>query len=244
MHQSALFLGLALMLGLVVFVQTIYYLESQRWLHQPNENYRQIEALFFLFSTLKVRHPLPPMRVWAVSPDFAGIAVSLVREHRPKCVLELGSGVSTLVTAYALEENKEGIVVSLDHDGRFAAISTANVAKHGLQKIATVIHAPLKEVAIDGKSWLWYGLDQVRNLGTIDMLIVDGPPNATQRLARYPALPVLFPLLSKDAVILLDDAYRADETEIIRLWLKKFGEFKLEQLDAEKGAAVLRRLTF
>src|SRR5205823_13858007 len=136
----------------------------------------------------------PPMRGWAISPDFASIIMSCVREHKPKLVLEVGSGVSTLVTAYCLQEIGEGAVVSLDHDKQFAAISAANVAKHQLQDIATVIYAPLKEVVIQDKSWLWYDTEYLRNLGPIDILIIDGPLGGTQRLARYPALPILFHL--------------------------------------------------
>jgi predicted O-methyltransferase YrrM len=241
-RQSMLFLMLAAMSGLLLLAQTMYYLELQRWLHQPNENYRQIESLFFLYSTLKIRHPLPPMRDWAISPDFANIVISLIRERRPKLVLELGSGVSTLITAYTLEENKEGGVLSLDHDAQFAATTMDNIAKHGLQAIATVTLAPLKEIKIHDKSWLWYDIAQLHNLEPVDMLIVDGPPVTTQKLARYPAMPVLFPVLSADAVILLDDAHRADETKIVNLWLQEFRNFKRENVDAEKGATILRRI--
>jgi predicted O-methyltransferase YrrM len=241
-HQSMLFLTLAAMFGLLLLAQTIYYLELQRWLHQPNENYRQIESLFFLYSTMKIRHPLPPMRDWAISPDFANIIISLIRECRPKVVLELGSGVSTLIAAYTLEENKAGAVVSLDHDAQFAATTIDNIAKHGLQAIATVTPAPLKEIKIHGKSWQWYDLEQLRDPKPVDLLIVDGPPVTTQKLARYPAMPVLFPLLSADAVILLDDAHRADETKIVNLWLQEFGSFKKENINAEKGATILRRI--
>ena len=239
LHQAVLFLPLAMMAGLLMLAQTIYYLEIKRELGQPHENYRQVEALFSLFSTLKLRHPLPPMRVWPISPDFANIVISLIGEHRPGLVLEMGSGVSTLVAAYSLQEIKEGVVVSLEHDERFAAISAANVAKHGLQNIATITYAPLKEVTIQGKSWLWYDVKQLEKLAPIDMLIIDGPPMATQRLARYPALPLLFHRLSDDAVILLDDAGRKDEKEIVKRWLREFDGFCLEKIDTEKGAAVL-----
>ena len=36
-----------------------------------------------------------------------------------------------------------------------------------------------------GKSWLWYDVKQLEQLAPIDMLLIDGPPMATQRLARY-----------------------------------------------------------
>jgi predicted O-methyltransferase YrrM len=240
-HQAIYFLALAGMLGALMIIQTVFYIETQREFQQPNANYRQIESLFYLFSTLKFKHPLPSMRVWAISPDFANIVISLIRECRPKLVLEIGSGVSTLISAYCLKENKEGVIVSLDHDKQFAALSAANVAKHGLQDITTVHYAPLKEVIINDKSWLWYEMKQLQNLKSIDMLIIDGPPDRTQRLARYPALPILFSLLSDDAVILLDDANRPDETEIVKRWIKDFHDFSLEIIDTEKGTAILRR---
>jgi len=64
------------------------------------------------------------------------------------------------------------------------------------------------------------------NSGPItDLLIIDGPPNGTQHLARYPALPILFHLLSEDVAVLLDDAFRVDEREIVKLWQKEFGGF-------------------
>ncbi len=242
-HQAILLFSLAAVVALLIIVTYIEnYRGIQYALQQSENNYRQTESLFYLFSTMRFQHPLPAMRGWwAISPDFANIIIALIREYKPRLVLEAGSGVSTLITAYSLREIGKGSVVSFDHDERFAAISAANVKKHGLQDIATVIYAPLKEVVIRDKTWLWYDTEQLCNLGPIDMLIIDGPPGIIQRLARYPALPILFPLLSENAVVLLDDAFRADEREIVRRWLKEFDGFSLEEIDVEKGAAILWR---
>jgi predicted O-methyltransferase YrrM len=241
-HQAILLLSLAAEGALLIIVGIGDYRGIQYVLQQSESNFRQTESLFYLFSTLRFRYPLPVLGgEWAILPDFANIIVALIREYRPRLVLEVGSGVSTLITAYSLQEIGEGSVVSLDHDERFAAITVANLKKHGLQDIATVTYTPLKEVAIGGKSWLWYDTEQLHNLGPIDMFIIDGPPGIIQRWARYPALPILFPLLSEDVVVLLDDAFRADEREIVRRWLKEFDGFSLEEIDAEKGAAILRR---
>lgn len=240
-RQAAFFFALTVLVGLLMITQVENYRRIQSVLQQSENDYRQIESLFYLYSTLRFQHPLPPMRGWVISPDFANILISLIRERKPRLVVEAGSGVSTLIAAYSLREIGEGTVVSLDHDGQFAAMSAANMKKHGLQDIATVIHAPLKEVAIDDKRWWWYGMEGLRNVGPVDMLIIDGPPGITQRLARYPALPMLSHLLSDDAVVLLDDASRVDEREIVKLWLEEFAEFALEEIDAEKGVAILRR---
>src|SRR5436305_13590022 len=77
-QQAVYFLALAGMLGALMIIQTMYYIETQREFQQPDANYRQVESLFFLFSTLKFRYLLPPMRVWAISPDFVNIVISII----------------------------------------------------------------------------------------------------------------------------------------------------------------------
>ena len=59
------------------------------------QTYRQIEALVMLAKCLPLRHPLPPMRGFAVSPDLALLLYELVHEHHPSLVVECGSGVSS-----------------------------------------------------------------------------------------------------------------------------------------------------
>src|SRR5260370_35315080 len=77
LHQVVLFLPLAMLAGLLMLAQTIYYLEIKRELGQPHKSYRQVEALFSMFSPLNLRHPFPPMRVWAISPAFATLEITL-----------------------------------------------------------------------------------------------------------------------------------------------------------------------
>jgi predicted O-methyltransferase YrrM len=236
LHQPALILAQTLLLLLLLALQLSMY-------RALDTHYQQVEALFSLFSTLPIRQSLPRMRGWAVSPDFAQVVCTLIKEHKPKLVLELGSGASTLVAGYSLEEVGQGRIISLDHDQRYATLSSSAIRQHHLQDTAAVVYAPLKEVVLGEKSWLWYDLEQVQHVEPIDMLIIDGPPGITQKLARYPALPILFRLLSNDAVILLDDAFRRDEKETVKRWLREFADFSLEELDLEKGAVVMRRQT-
>ena len=55
----------------------------------------KIDALFSIFSIIQLRHPLPAMGHWAVSPDFARILVDVILDRKPGLILELGSGAST-----------------------------------------------------------------------------------------------------------------------------------------------------
>jgi predicted O-methyltransferase YrrM len=210
-------------------------IEKQRQAYE----YKQVESLI---SVLRIKLPLPPMRDWAISPDFANLIVSLIYEQQPKMVLEAGSGVSTLVAAYSLREfNFEGKIISLEHDEHYADKTTQNIALHNLQDIARVIFSPLKEVAVNGKAWPWYDLSFLGEVEPIDFLIIDGPPGSIHQTARYPALPLLIDKLSDGAVILIDDAHRKDEKEMVDIWMKEFDCFTQESFDTEKGAVVLRK---
>jgi predicted O-methyltransferase YrrM len=181
------------------------------------------------------------MRSWAIAPDFANLIVSYIYECKPKIILEAGSGISTLIAAYCLKEVGEGSIVSLDNTEKFAVNTADNVIKHGLQSIASVVHAPIEEVVIGEETWLWYETRQIKHLTSIDMLIVDGPPSHIQKMARYPALPLLFNVLSENAVVILDDCKRDDERKIVDRWLREFHDFQCEWVDTEKGAAILRK---
>ena len=203
--------------------------------------YRQLEALISITSLLSLRQPLPPMRGWAISPDFGTLLIAEILTRKPQVVLELGSGVSTLLIAYCLEKIGHGRCISLDHDIIFCDKSRAMITVHQLGKIAEVVHAPLKEVQLAAGNWDWYDTDRIDPDIKIDLLVIDGPPGQIQDNSRYPALPLLHTYFSDEAVILLDDAARADEQSIIAMWTREFPDFEYEYIPAEKGAAILRR---
>jgi hypothetical protein len=95
-------------------------------------------------------------------------------------------------------------------------------------------------VEINGAKWLWYDLSKVEIPEAIDLLIVDGPPGTTQKLARYPAVPMLHEKLNKDAFILLDDGARPDERQIVEQWTEEFKMSHSEYLPLEKGAYLIK----
>jgi len=208
---------------------------------QRRQDYRQIEALFSIFSLLKLNHPLPSMREWAISPDLAALLIALVHERKPKLVVEASSGISTLIVAYCIQQIGEGSVISLEHEAQYADASRDQVARHSLQNIAKVIHAPLVPVTIADQTWQWYDIAGHQGiLQPIDLLIIDGPPGDLQHQSRYPALPMLFDALSDDAMIVLDDGDRSDEQAIVARWQQAYPSIQVQQIANEKGAFVLR----
>lgn len=203
-------------------------------------DYYQIESLFSIFSLLHFRYPLPPMREWAVSPDFAKQLIGLIYEKKPRLIVEVSSGISSVIMGYCLQALGGGQVISLEHDERYAKISSSQVQNHDLQNIVQIVHAPLKAVGLGEQIWRWYDIESLQLPGKIDLLVIDGPPGDLQPLSRYPALPLLFQSLSDDCIVILDDGDREDEQKIVELWQQEFN-FNVEKIHNEKGAFVLRR---
>ena len=207
------------------------------------QTYRQIEALVMLTKCLPLRHPLPPMRGFAVSPDLALLLYELVHEHHPSLVVECGSGVSSLVIGYALKVVGAGHLISFEHDARAAERSVALVGRHGLERQVQIVHAALQETHSAGESWKWYGLEVEETLvgKRAHLVFIDGPPGSLQPLARYPALRRLAPFLAPDAVVVLDDVARPDEWAITERWLREDPRLTLQRIAHEKGTAILTR---
>ena len=205
-------------------------------------HYAQVEALLSLHSVIRFRHPLPPMRAWAISPDFALILVSVIREHKPRVIVELGSGVSTIICGYVLESLGAGQLVSLEHVPGFAEITSRAVQLHELSAIARIIHAPLRDLELPAGTWQWYDSECLNGIEphSIDLVIVDGPPGRIQPLARYPAVPALHRWIRPGALILVDDAKRSDEKKMVGHWLREGLCSNCLSLQSEKGAMLLR----
>lgn len=209
--------------------------------------YRQIEALFALYHQLDLHVPLLGMRGWAASPDFLALIAQHIRNDQPQAILEAGSGQSTLISAYALAQSGQGHIYSVDHVEKFAQRTRDMIARHSLNDYATVYYAPLKPYDINGEAWFWYDLNAIEMLPAIDLFVVDGPAQYDNPapMARYPALPLAQKFLKSGAHLLLDDADRNDEQQVVERWLN---EFNIEQLhhydshyaDNEKGAKLLQ----
>ncbi|HOL72554.1 MAG TPA: class I SAM-dependent methyltransferase [Bryobacteraceae bacterium] len=202
-------------------------------------DHKRLEELILLTSAVTPAVPFPPMRGFAISPDFGNILAREIMHRKPRLVVELGSGVSTLISAYCLRRLGAGRIVSLEHDANYARASRESVAAHGLQDLVTVRHAPLVPVPLNGRRWTYYDPACFQDLSNIDLLVVDGPPASVQEMARFPALPLFFEKLSPGAVILVDDASRPDESEMLRLWQERYPQLSIQRIATEKGTALL-----
>lgn len=228
-------------LGVLVVVATQFHLYRSAQ-EQLAFAQRQTQALIALHHALPLRRPLPPLSGWATTPEFAVMVMDVIDRNDCSSIVELGSGASTLIVGYVLEKRGAGHVVSLDHDPVFMETTRREITANGLEQYCTVHHAPLVRQLCGGETVVWYDVQHIEFPKAIDLLIVDGPPVKTQRHARYPALPLLSRYFADRVTIVLDDAARTSETEILERWRKEFPAFGLETIPTMKGTAILRRI--
>lgn len=159
---------------------------------------------------------------WAISAHFLEHLVREIYLRKPNLIVECGSGTSTLVSAACLKDIGKGKIISFDHEDYYA-LKTRNLLKvEGLENIASVITAPIKEINIADRNWKWYGAEIDKIISEkIDILVVDGPPGKLQPLSRYPAVLVLKEYLADDILIMLDDGNREDEEKIAKAWAEE-----------------------
>jgi predicted O-methyltransferase YrrM len=193
--------------------------------------YRQTQALIQLTQLLDFKSPIPPTRSWAASPDLLLTITEIVRKYRPGLVVELGSGVSTLVAAKAGARK----VVSIDNSDEFGGKTISLLKDHKVRGVDVRI-APLQPYA---NGFTWYDTSMIKDLKKIDLLIIDGPPGSKNPEARYPALAEFKDKLSSKAVIIIDDVHREGERKLAEDFAKGMPNHQLVILDHEKGTAVI-----
>jgi predicted O-methyltransferase YrrM len=193
--------------------------------------YRQTEAFTQLTNLLDFKAAIPATRSWAASPDLLLTISEIVKKNRPGLVVELGSGISTLVAA------KSGArkIISIDNSDAWGAKTVALLKEHKVRGVDVRI-APLRPYANGSE---WYDLDAIKDLKKIDLLIVDGPPGSKNSEARYPALQQFKDKLSPTAIVVIDDVNREGERKLAEDFAKALPNHELTILDHEKGTAII-----
>jgi predicted O-methyltransferase YrrM len=166
----------------------------------------------------------------------------VLQELKPRVILELGSGSSTVIVARALQSLgcPPDLHIAVDHDARYLRNTIQLARVNSVEQFVRFQHCPLAPVS--GYALPWYSnVPQIVGRAQVDLVIVDGPPayEPGKEKSRAPTLPVIRSVLSERAVVILDDANRKAESEILDRWLQDYPEFSLTRLREGKGVAVL-----
>lgn len=202
--------------------------KEEAWQH-----YRQSEFYAQLLLALKPLAPIPALRSWAASPDLLLTLFHLTQKHRPRVIVDLGSGASTLVLAKAAPEAE---IFSIDNSDEYANKTAELLKDHGITHVSLRV-APL---SIDGSGIEWYQREAFADISKIDLLFVDGPPGSKNSTARHPAFYELREKLSPNAIVVIDDVNRDGEMKLAQLFAESLPSHSLEILSHEKGTAVIK----
>lgn len=155
----------------------------------------------------------------ALCPENALFVVQQIYSRRPQRVVEFGSGVSTILIARALRDlGEKRQLDSFEHVESWYEKTRDLLRSAGLEDVVRLHYSPLGRR--EGLDVPWYDVSALAKDETpCDLVLVDGPEGGSgEPLARLGGFLALRDRLSPDAVVLLDDAFRRGEREIIRRW--------------------------
>ena len=229
----------ALLASLGVAVATILAL-GRRWYRQIVARIDQQSA--HLRSAIGIGATSDIPVYWsghAITPETLKLIQHLVDSLDVRSVLELGSGISTLLLANDFRRRGAGRILSFDDDARWAGQTAAKLRHEKLDGFAEVRVAPLVEVEAGGRRSRWYDLATLDGQARFDLIVVDGPPawHGDDR-ARLPALYKLRSHLSDRGVLVLDDAARGGERAIAQQWQRDFPDLHFRMVQTGRGLFV------
>ena len=157
------------------------------------------------------------------SADVAYLRAIVTHCSTARVVLESGSGVSTLIAAAAVPRGCT--VIAIEHLDEWADRVESKRPR------ASILRRPI----VNCGNYDWYEVRPSDLPTGIEVVICDGPPGVT-RGGRYGLLPQARGAFAPGALILLDDAQRPGEADVIARWEKE--GVVLESIDG--GTALLR----
>lgn len=161
-------------------------------------------------------------------------AVAKHSVNTPGPILECGSGATTILLGILCgQQNIE--VWSLENSPEWQERVTNVLASNGISAVH-VCASPLIEYA----EFVWYDPPLARMPKQFSLVICDGPPGDTKG-GRYGLLPVMGDRVPPGSTILLDDAGRPGELELIRKWESE-AAFQTDLIQTQGSQyAVMRR---
>lgn len=195
-----------------------------------SQNYQQLESYLQLLRILDLKGPLPTTRSFAASPDLLLELCRIISRAKPSLVVELGSGISTLIIGKQIEAKAH--FISIDHSADYASATRQLLQEHEVSNVKVIV-APLQDETN------WYDPIEFKDVRDVDLLFIDGPPQSSGPDARHSATYFL-DKLSPRATVIIDDAKRDSEGRLARIFASRMPNHVLRILDHEKGTALIQ----
>ncbi|MFN2423915.1 MAG: class I SAM-dependent methyltransferase [Cryomorphaceae bacterium] len=172
-----------------------------------------------------------PLTSWSISPAEVLHICNDIEVNNRRSIIEFGSGYSTLCMARMLQiTGRDARLFSVESDASWFESMNDALKRNGLDEFVELIFAPVVDappeisMSEDGR---WYDADilekALKNVDSVDLVVVDGPFGSVSSHARYPAVPFLKSKLADRFSIFLDDATRPHERKIAERWKDLIG---------------------
>ncbi|WNO53243.1 class I SAM-dependent methyltransferase [Stakelama saccharophila] len=177
---------------------------------------------------------LPHLGSWKADTGFLALIVDHIEQQRPRHVVELGAGASSLVIGRALEIFGQGRLTSFDQHADFVHATRDWLADNCVT--ADLYVAPLRQAPEPWRG-IWYDLDG-HLPERIDLLVIDGPPWTVHPCIRG-AAETLFDRMPVGGTVLLDDGARPGERRVAARWRERWPNFRFDLVQAgTKGTLI------
>lgn len=150
---------------------------------------------------------------WRLEKDACQFIGKYCETFKPRRVLEFGSGLSTLILAHEASRGNVEKVWSIDHMLDFPGHPAKALTDRGNARFVMLHRFPITLRYSAGKLFQFYKIPRslLREIVSLDLLIIDGPPYFFN--GREAALYVVHPLLTRKALVIMDDARRKNREQ-------------------------------
>jgi len=175
---------------------------------------------------------------WRIGRDSLKALIADVSGLDPGCIVEFGSGASSIQLALAFPGAE---ILSIDHDPEF--FHQTEALKHQFAPVSKLT-VSLRPLHWQREGLAWY-LSYLRGPfpESIDAVIIDGPPGLLTQRGREACLHQVYRHLRTGGRVYLDDFERPAEQQIVENWLRSYpGVFEQYLLDVGHRICVLKKV--
>jgi predicted O-methyltransferase YrrM len=228
-------IGLFMIVGIIV--ADIYFINIRMHIAKLN---KQIIATNSAISLLRIPVKTPIYFMGhTVAPDFVQIVNEIIRRNTIESILELGSGLSTiLLSAFIKENGLKCDILSLENSEDWVRLIKNEVDKNinGYTNInIEVVYAPLKKYS--NLKDEYYTIESIPKDKKYDLIVIDGPSKAVQRQYSFQ---MLNKFIKTKTIFIFDDGDLKPIPQSIKKWIKVNSDWEARYYQTVKGTWVIK----
>lgn len=178
---------------------------------------------------------------WPLPSRTAAFLARLIRRYDLRRALEFGAGTSSVVLAHALAE-RGGMLTSLERSPEWCTAQWVDIMRLETVDARLVPSRLVFRAFRGGLAWCYERAPAaLAERAPFDLVLVDAPQSW---VGRAGALHTALPHLSEGALIVVDDAGREGERNLIGGWLRAYPGIRLAAFDPAFGRLGVAVLVF